>query len=82
MKDNTAFISSSNENITLKAVDRFNINVVPKNTVILSFKLTIGRVKISNHELTTNEAIAQFQNSSLPWEFLYTYLKLFHMGTI
>lgn len=82
MKDNTAFISSSNENITLKAVDRFNINVVPKNTVILSFKLTIGRVKISNHELTTNEAIAQFQNSSLPWEFLYTYLKLFPYGTL
>lgn len=82
MKDNTAFISSSNENITLKAVDRLNINVVPKNTVILSFKLTIGRVKISNHELTTNEAIAQFQNSSLPWEFLYTYLKLFPYGTL
>ena len=73
------FIGDSSEYLTAKAVEQFNIKVVPKNSVILSFKLTLGRVCIAQCDLTTNEAIAHFVNprNGLSKEFLYCYLKSF-----
>ena len=52
------YICSSSEYLKQEAVERFNIRVVPDNTVVLSFKLTVGRVAITDGALTTNEAIA------------------------
>lgn len=54
------FINDSSEYLTPDAVNKFNIIIVPKNTVLLSFKLTLGRVAIAKDNLTTNEAIARF----------------------
>lgn len=70
------FISDSSEYLTDEAIDRFNIIMVERNTVLLSFKLTVGRVAIADNRLTTNEAIARFILPTYYYrEFLYLYLK-------
>lgn len=79
------FITESGEYLKAEAVDKFNIKKIPKNTVILSFKLTVGRVSITTKETTTNEAIAHFKipsPSKLSSEFLYCYLKNFDFNNL
>lgn len=77
------YISSSSEQLTKEAVDRHNVKIVPDNTVILSFKLTVGRIAITNGEMTTNEAIAHFKTEKKEInEYLYCYLKCFNYQTM
>ena len=54
------YADKTSERLTKEAVDRFNVKIVPANTAVLSFKLTIGRVAITEGEMLTNEAIAHF----------------------
>ena len=80
-----AFINQTNEFLTREAVDKFNVRVVPDNTVILSFKLTVGRLSITDGAMTTNEAIAHFRtdkNSPLTSEYIYFSLKSFNFDTL
>ena len=77
------YIKSSSEQLTPDAVKKFNIKVVPSNTVILSFKLTVGRIAITHGEMTTNEAIAHFKtDKTYINEYLYCYLKNFNYQTM
>jgi len=77
------YISNSSERLTLDAVQKHNVKIVPDNTVILSFKLTVGRVAITNGEMTTNEAIAHFKSDKKEInEYLYCYLKTFNYQTM
>ena len=77
------YISNSSEQLTLDAVQKHNVKIVPNNTVILSFKLTVGRVAITNGEMTTNEAIAHFKTDKKEInEYLYCYLKTFNYQTM
>jgi type I restriction enzyme S subunit len=54
------YISDSSEYITDEGVRRSNVKLIPQNTVLMSFKLSIGKVAISKIPLYTNEAIASF----------------------
>lgn len=77
------YISNSSEQLTLDAIQKHNVKIVPDNTVILSFKLTVGRVAITNGEITTNEAIAHFKTEKKEInEYLYCYLKSFNYQTM
>ena len=77
------FILNSSEYLKDSAIDKFNIVLVPKDTVILSFKLTVGRVAITNEEMTTNEAIAHFKTDNKKIkEYLYCYLKKYNFQTM
>ncbi len=74
------YIDQVSEYLTQEAVERFSIPIIPENTVLLSFKMTIGRIAISTEEMLSNEAIAHFKqkkNSRLFPEFLYLFLKRF-----
>ena len=77
------YISDSSEYLTTEAVAKFNVKVVPADTVLLSFKLTVGRIAITDDEMCTNEAIAHFvtQNKAIN-EYLYLYLKNFNYQTM
>lgn len=79
------FQQRSAEFLTAEAVSRFNVRVVPDRTVLLSFKLTIGRVAITDGPMVTNEAIAHFKLPSdgvISSEYLYLYLKGFDYSTL
>ena len=77
------YISSSSEQLTPEAVERHNVKIVPDNTVLLSFKLTVGRIAITDGEMTTNEAIAHFKTDNKTInEYLYCYLKRFNYQTM
>lgn len=54
------YIFDTKEEITLKAIKETGIKLVPKNTVIMSFKLSVGKVAIVGKDMYTNEAIAAF----------------------
>jgi len=54
------YISATKECITDEGVSRSGIKVVPKGTVIMSFKLSIGKTAIVSEDMYTNEAIMAF----------------------
>lgn len=75
------YIVESNEKITDKALDDTGIKVVKKGTVIMSFKLTVGKCGIAAKDLYTNEAIMAFnlrEGYMLDSSFLYYYLQGYH----
>lgn len=79
------FQQRASEYLTSEAVGRFNVRVVPDRTVLLSFKLTIGRVAITDGPMVTNEAIAHFKlpnEAAVSSEYLYLYLKGFDFSTL
>ena len=67
------FITKTKEEITGLAVSECNMKIVAKDTVVMSFKLSIGKTAILKESMYTNEAIANFpiKNNSLIPEYLY-----------
>ena len=73
------YIENTAEKITVTAVDESGIKIIPKNTVIMSFKLSIGKVAITPKEMYSNEAIMSFIDKGvLKIEPVYLYYLLMH----
>lgn len=82
MRDGS-FVFSTAEDLTEDAISKHNIIVVEEDTVLLSFKLTVGRVSIAAVPMCTNEAIAHFKtDDSYKREYCYCYLKSFPFATL
>jgi type I restriction enzyme S subunit len=80
INNSTVFAFETSETVTEMAVNKFNMNVAKAHTVLLSFKLTVGKVAIATEVMTTNEAIAHFNiedENQMCSEYIYFYLKNF-----
>ena len=68
------YIDTTKEFISNKAVSESGIAQIPENTVIMSFKLSIGKTAITTESMYSNEAIISFRDKHivevLP-EYLY-----------
>lgn len=72
------YIYNTSEYLTDEAIIKFNIPIIPKNTTILSFKMTVGKLTITTEEMLSNEAIAHLKikkDSTISSEFIYLYLQ-------
>ncbi|WP_431135639.1 restriction endonuclease subunit S [Psychroserpens mesophilus] len=80
-----SYIFETSEYLTEEAVKKFRVPIIDTDTVILSFKLTVGRVAIATEKMLSNEAIAHFnekQKGYLGTEMLYLYLKHFDYNSL
>ena len=85
MNNSLVYIHNTSERITNEGIKRFNMNIAKKGTVILSFKLTVGKVSITTENFVTNEAIAHFNikdEKIINKEFTYCYLKDFNYDSL
>ena len=79
------FIVNTSEFLTMEAIKKFRIPLISPNTILLSFKMTLGRVSITTENMLSNEAIAHFNLYSeygLFTEYLYCFLKTFKYETL
>jgi type I restriction enzyme S subunit len=79
------FVFDTSEYLTQEAVETFNIPIIPIDTVLLSFKMTVGRVGITTEPMLSNEAIAHFkfdENTPFSKEYLYIWLKTFKYDSL
>lgn len=79
------FLFNTSEYLTKEAVETFSIPIIPKNTVVLSFKMTVGRVGITTEDMLSNEAIAHFKftnKTPITTEYLYLFLKSFKYDSL
>ena len=56
------YIEETKEYLSDKAVNESGISLIPANTVIMSFKLSIGKTAITSEPMYSNEAIMSFRD--------------------
>ena len=68
------YIDKTAKRITLKGT--LNKKIVKSGSLVMSFKLTIGKLGILTKDMYTNEAICNFEwkNNNINTEFMYYYL--------
>lgn len=72
------YICDTKEYLTNEAVKNCKMIIVPKGSILLSFKLSVGKVGITDCEMCTNEAIAHFYiNDDRMREYLFLFLRNF-----
>ncbi len=74
----TKFIGHTKEEITQIAIEKIKCRLIPKGTLLFSFKLSIGKMAFASRYLYTNEAIAGLivkEPKKVTPEYLYYALK-------
>lgn len=73
------YIQETKECLSDKAIEESGINQIPENTVIMSFKLSIGKTAITVEPMYSNEAIMSFIDKRkvelIPDYIYYMFLK-------
>ena len=59
------YISETKEYLSEKAIIESGISIIPENTVIMSFKLSIGKTAITSEPMYSNEAIMSFRDKHI-----------------
>lgn len=75
LKENGKYIYKTSKTITDKGIK--NKKILSKGTLVMSFKLTLGRVGILSDNMFTNEAICHFHwlgKDKINTEYIYYYL--------
>ena len=63
---------TTKKHISKLYVQKFSPSIIPKGSLLYSFKLSVGQVSITNRDIYSNEAIASFMpHSRVCVEFLY-----------
>ena len=73
------YIFETKEYISNNAVEESGISLIPENTVVMSFKLSIGKVAITSEPMYSNEAIMSFRDKGIV-ELLPDYLYYLLLG--
>lgn len=75
---NDKFVSDSKLKLTDEATKEANIPITPKNSLIYSFKLTLGKIAFAKNDLYTNEAlISILPNRKIDLNYFYYMLPKF-----
>ena len=56
------YITNTKEYLSDTAVEESGISLIPENTVVMSFKLSIGKTAITSEPMYSNEAIMSFRD--------------------
>jgi len=79
------YISQTSELLTMDAISKFNIPIILAGTLLMSFKLTVGRLGFTEYDMCSNEAIAQLPIKDpdiVDKNYLYYYLKNFNFDSL
>lgn len=79
------YISQTSEFLAADAIRKFNIPIIPAGTLLMSFKLTVGRLGFAEYDMCSNEAIAQLPIKDpdiVDKDYLYYYLKNFNFDSL
>ncbi len=79
------YISQTSELLTMDAISKFNIPIIPAGTLLMSFKLTVGRLGFTKYDMCSNEAIAQLPIKDVnvaDKDYLYYYLSNFNFDSL
>ncbi len=72
------YITDTKEYLSDSAVEESGIKIIPANTVVMSFKLSIGKTAITSEDMYSNEAIMAFHDkhvAELMPEYIYYMFK-------
>ena len=79
------YVEDTKENISEKAVKESGIKAIPPNTLLYSFKLSIGKIAITKDYIYSNEAIASLpilDKTKVSLDYLYWAMQTLQLDSV